>query len=429
MAVTGSAYDPEILRCPWEFDRQLRAEAPVYLDAARNVYLVSSYELMNEVIQDTTNFSNRYLPKVVGTEPFPPEVLEIYAHGYPTVDALLVTDGTQHARHRKIINKAFSRQRLHELTPLFEKRVASLFEKVLSSGRMQFFKDIAEPLPMIMTEYQLRISEEDMPRVIEWSKIMSSGFAAGTKTVDQLNEDAVQVLQFQKYFEDRLRFEMDRIQNTGEGERADDLMTMLAHAMLDRADPMSMAEAISFLFILLPATHDTTASGLMACMHRFVATLGVQERALADPASIRGLIDETMRHESPIRQYWRLAMNDVTLGGVDIPAGAWLLLRISAANRDERVFADPDIFDPERRMAKPYMTFGSGIHTCVGRPWALHIMAIVMRYLAESGKIFTFAEGENDFEYEIGLMSATFRELVIDFADRAEPGGQGRALA
>ena len=420
MMITGSAYDPDIIRCPWAFDAQLRRYAPVYHDQENDVYLVSGYELMTSVIQDTVNFSNRYMAKMVGKDPFPTEVMEIYARGYPMVDALLVTDGAQHDRHRKIISKAFSRQRMLELTPLFEQRVAQLFGQIMQRGQMRFRADIAELVPMIMTQYQLRISEDDMPRVIEWSRIMSSGFSGAGKSMERLKYEAEQVLLFQQYFEDRLRFEMARIARTGEGERPDDLLTLLAHALSDPDKPMTMAEAMSFLFVLLPATHDTTTGGMLACMHRFVAMPGVQQRAAEDPATIRALMDEAMRHEAPVRQFWRRAINDVTLAGVDIPAGSWVLLRVSAANRDERVFDDPDRFDPERRMKRPYLTFGSGIHTCVGRPWALHIIGIVLRYLAASGKVFTFTDGENDFDHEIGLLASPFVELAISFHDRAE---------
>jgi cytochrome P450 len=103
----ANSYDPSIIECPWPFDAALRAEAPVYYDIVNEMYVVSSYRLVQEVLSDSARFSSRYMEKFVSKDPFPSEVAAIYAEGYPRVDALLVTDGEVHDRHRKIAVKAF----------------------------------------------------------------------------------------------------------------------------------------------------------------------------------------------------------------------------------------------------------------------------------------------------------------------------------
>lgn len=414
--IHGNAYDPDIIRCPWAFDAALRDQAPVFHDEHNQIYLISSYELIDQVIHDPERFSSRYMEKMVAKEPLPPEVMAIYAKGHPIVDALLVTDGAQHDRHRRIITKAFSRQRLNELAPLFEERVASLFERVRPHGRMAFRKDIADAVPLIMTQYQLRIPDEEMPQVLEWSHILATSFGGAAKSLDRLKYEAEHILEFQRYFERRIRTEMERIAATGQGERDDDLLTLLASAVLAPDDPMDMVEAISFLFNLLPATHDTTSASLTACMHRFVENPDAQARAAADPEYIKRFIEEALRHESPIRAFWRRTTTDVTLGGVNIPAASWLLLRIGSANRDDAVYSEAERFDPDRRMAKPHLSFSTGIHTCAGRMYARHIIGVVMRHLSGAAQDFRFIPGENDFDHEVNILASPYKELMISFS-------------
>lgn len=415
MPLQSDAYNPEIIRCPWAFDAQLRAEAPVYHDEKNGIFLVSSYALVEEVIKDPETFSSRYMEKMIAKEPFPPEVLAIYAEGFPVVDALLVTDGAQHDRHRRMVAKAFSRKRLDELAPLFDARIADLFARVRANGRMRFREDVADAVPLIMTQHQLRIPDTEMPQVVEWSKILSSGFGGVVKPIDDMKYEARRMLDFQRYFAARIEHESDRFLSHGERERDDDLLTLLADAVRDPADPMDMIEALSFLFNLLPATHDTTTASLTACMHRLAANPSAQARAVSDPEFLKKFVDEAMRHESPIRAFWRRAVVDVTLGDVFIPAGSWLLLRISSANRDDAVFGDAASFDPDRRMVKPHLSFGTGIHTCAGRMFARHIIVAVLQHLVSSAKGFHFVEGANAFDHEVNLLAAPFTELEIAF--------------
>jgi len=409
------SYDPKVIECPWAFDAGLRAEAPVYFDEANDIYVVSSYRLVQEVLTDPARFSSRYMEKFVSKEPFPEEVMAIYAEGYPTVDALLVTDGEVHDRHRQIVFKAFSRKRLEELAPLFEARIEALLKETLPKGRMKFRSEFAHPLPIVMMQEQLRIPDEDLPRAQDWSDIISSNNGGIEKSLEQHKHEAREMIAFQRYFEKKLRDEMAHIERTGSGAREDDILALLASAIVDPDDPMNMVEAMSYLFALFPATHDTTTTSLTACMQRYVSSPEAQAMIAEDPSSIRKLVDEAMRHESPVRAFWRRAAVDTTLNGVEIPAGAYLLLRISSANRDDTVFPDAQTFDPKRRMPQPYLTFGTGIHTCAGRAFARHIIIAAMKQLSQRAENFRFVAGANDFSHVGSLVLPGYKEIEIEF--------------
>jgi cytochrome P450 len=409
------SYTPEIIECPWAFDAALRAEAPVYFDDVNDAYVVSSYDAVREVLTDPDRFSSRYMEKFVSKDPFPEEVAAIYAEGYPKVDALLVTDGEVHDRHRQIVVKAFSRKRLEELTPMFDARIKTLLDTAMANGRMKFKSEFAHLLPIVMMQEQLRIPDEDLPKAMEWSEIISSNNGGIAKPLEQHKHEAREMIEFQNYFEQKLRDEMAHIERTGSGVREDDILTLLASAVLDPDDPMDMVEAMSYMFALFPATHDTTTASLTACMQRFVSSPAAQQMVAQNPDSIKKLVDEAMRHESPVRAFWRRAAVDTVLSGVTIPAGAYLLLRISAANRDDAVFPDAKTFDPERRMKQAYLTFGTGIHTCAGRAFARHIIISALTQLSERAENFRFVPEANDFSHAPSLVLPGYTEIEIEF--------------
>lgn len=410
-----TSYDPKTIECPWHYDAMLREQSPVYHDQANDMYVVSSYELVSEVLHHPELYSSRYLPKMLSKEPFPDDIMAIYARGFEMREALLVTDGEIHDRHRQIAIKAFSRKRLYALAPLLNQRASELLDKAIPKGYMEFHKEVAKPLPINVLQQQLRVPDDIMEQALEWSHILDSGFSGIVKSHERLKYEAEQIVAFELYFADRLKAEVKRIQDTGHGERDDDILTMLAMAMLDKEKPMDIHEAVSYLINLFPATHGTTTAALMACMHRFTSHPDVQERIAKDPSLIGKLIEESMRHEAPARAYWRRTLQDLTLGGVTIPKDQWLLLRISAANRDSCVYENADEFNIDRHMARQHFNFSSGIHLCAGRIFARHIITDAISQLVKRAKNFRFVEGKNDFEHTPNMLATSFKQLHIEF--------------
>ena len=412
------SYDPATIECPWHYDAALREQAPVFHDEKNDMFVVSTHALINEVIHNPEVYSSRFMEKLVSKEPPPEEIMEIYAKGYPLVEALLVSDGETHERHRRIATRAFSRTRLKELTPLLAKRTGELIDKIIHKGEMEFFKDIAEPLPLNTLQQQLRIPDEDMHLAHEWSLVLESSLGGADKSLETMRYEAEKSVECQLYFAAKIEQEIARIQSTGQGERDDDIITQLAQSVIDPDDPMDMGEAVSFIFNLFPATNGTTTLLLMACMHRFTEHPEVQSRIADDPKVIARLIEETMRHESPSRGFWRRTTRNTTLDGVEIPAGQWILLRLSAAHRDESAYPDPDAFDIDRKMSPAHLGFSTGIHMCAGRFFARHIVTDVLTQLLQRASDFEFIEGANTFKHSDNMVIPCFEELHIKFKPR-----------
>ena len=116
-------------------------------------------------------------------------------------------------------------------------------------------------------------------------------------------------------------------------------------------------------------------------MIRMLANPGSIERAIADPSYLVGAVEEILRLESPATAVWRIAARDTEIGGVPIPEGSAVMVRLSAANRDPAVFEDPNAFCPMRSGLNRHVAFGSGIHTCVANQLARVEMKIAFEEL------------------------------------------------
>jgi hypothetical protein len=145
----------------------------------------------------------------------------------------------------------------------------------------------------------------------------------------------------------------------------EDLVSDLVRAEVE-GQQLTDAEVMSFLFLLLPAGMETTAQLIghsAILLARFPEHL---ERAREDKAHIPRFIEEVLRYESPVQLAFRIAVTDAELSGTQVPAGSLVLGLVGSANRDERVFERPDAFLPGREKANAHISFGHGIHFCLG---------------------------------------------------------------
>ena len=411
---SNDVYDPAIIECPMHYDTALREHAPVFHDDKNDMYIVSKYELIKKIILDHETYSNRYIEKLFSKEPLPDEIAAIYAQGYVPEEVLVVSDGEVHERHRAIATRAFSRKRLKELAPLLAKEASRLIDKVIDKGQMEFLTDIAEPLPLNILQQQLRVPDEEMPLCREWSRILEGGFGGTEKSLDTMRYEAEQTVACQKHFAARIEVEMEKIKSTGQGFRDDDVITQLAQAILDPDDPMDMNEAISYIVNLFPATNGTTTLVFLACMHQFTQNPEIQAKIAENPKYIAKLIEETMRHESPLRNFWRRTTRKSTIGGVEIPEGQWILLRICSAHKDEETYDNPEEFDIDRKSSSAHFGFGSGIHMCAGRFFARYIVTEVLTQLSQRASNFEFVEGQ-EIKRRTHFVAPAFEALHIKF--------------
>ncbi|MGA9489668.1 MAG: cytochrome P450 [Mycobacterium sp.] len=326
--------------------RQARLQGPVALGPHGPEVL--SYELVRTVLRDT-----RFrVPKGGSLE----------AQGITSgpvwdkaITGLLSRDGADHNRLRRLVSKAFTPRSTARLKTTIAGVITELVDPVAATGRCDVVADIARRYPIPIISGLLGAPREDWQLFSDWAddifKIFDWNVAEDTPVI---------MAAFDKL--DAYIYDMvDQRRNT----LTDDLVSELIRAEED-GDRLTSDELIMLAAVLLMAGTDTTRNQLAAavqdlCDHPEQWALLAEHPELAPQA-----VDELMRHSPVIFATMRKAVEDVELDGVMVPAGAHVIVNTAAANRDPDVYDDPDRLDITREAPATMLTFGGGIHYCLG---------------------------------------------------------------
>lgn len=358
--------DPETLECPYPFYEALHAEAPVHPIPEMGLVLVSTFDLIREVVHDPATYSSAMptgpadLPGI-GTEPEDAELAELRAKtarsGAPT---LLAADPPWHARYRSLVNKALSARRVAGMEGYVREIVTDLIDGFIDDGRVDFTSQFADELPMAVIADQIGVPRSDLREFKRRADLAIGGIE---RTIPPEEERAVlrAGLEMQEYF--LMRAEERR------RDPKDDILTTLATAELETDEgprPLNDAEILSILQQLQVAGKETTAHLIGSTMLLFIENPEQLAKVRERPELIGNMTEEALRMESPVRALFRTTTRETTLGGVTLPAKTTLMLIYGAANRDECEFAEAARFDVERENARNQLAFSAGPHYCIG---------------------------------------------------------------
>lgn len=401
--------DPATQQCPHAWYAALRTQAPVHFVASRGLWLVTSQELVYEALRQPALFSSRFgRPQSAAPPDVAGEVAAIEAGGWPYVPTLLTEDPPGHNRYRRLVSRAFTARHVQDLAPAIEKIVAGLLDDALARTEVEFVADFAAPLPLTVIARMLGVREERQADFKRWSgeiTLTIGGDVDGERHVER----ARQVLEFQRYF----AAELERRRT----EPADDLLTRLVQAHLSKSDaddePLSMAACLAIVTQLLVAGNETTTKLLTGTMHLLATQPGWWAWLQADPAArAEQLAEEALRYLSPVQGMFRILTGPATLGGVELPAGARVVLSFAAANRDPAVFPNPEDFYPERGNRVDHLAFGHGTHYCLGAPLARLEATIALREIGRRVAAVLLSE-QNDYRYQPSFLLRGLERLYV----------------
>jgi cytochrome P450 len=401
--------DPNVLEEPWEYYSALRREAPVYRCPRTGFVMVSTYDLALEVVRDHERFSNRFGRVLAGGRTPSAEVQRVAAEGWPPVDTMLTADEPEHRRFRGLVNKAFTARRVNGLEPAIEQISRDLIDGFAGAGRFEVLSQYSVLLPLTVIADQLGVPRCDLEKFKRWTDGFTaqlSGFAGAEGEV----EAAKRILEFQRYFAERLE----------EARRAprEDVISDLGRARLEGERPLDTAECLSILQQLLVAGNETTASAIAEGLLLLVRHPDQLALVRADPGLVPNLVDEVLRLSTPTACMFRVATRDTELAGVPIAKDNLLLVRFASANRDERVFTDPDRFDVRRANADEHLAFGQGIHFCIGAPLARKEMTVAFRQLLARTDGLRLAPGAPAPRHKPSILLRGLAELWLEFEGR-----------
>ncbi len=343
---------------PFPLLARLRASEPVYRttlpDKVRTpVWLVTRHEDVNALLKDERFVKNRrsaLTPEQLRRLPWVPPMFR------PLERNMLDLDQPDHTRLRSLVHKAFTPRLVERMRERVQTLADELLEGVAHSGEMDLINDYALPLPVTIITEILGVPTTDRHKFHKWSKAVVS-LSSPNATVRVIPSVWMFIRYLRRFFKVRRR------------DPRDDLASALIQAE-EAGDRLSEDELLAMVFLLLIAGHETTVNLIGSGTLALLEHPEQMEKLRRDPELIKLAVEELLRYTAPVLMTTeRYAREDVTLHGVTIPRGEMTFGVIGSANRDENVFDNPDALDITREPNR-HLSFGQGIHFCLGAPLA-----------------------------------------------------------
>lgn len=297
------------------------------------------------------------------------------------ITSLLSLTGPEHTRLRRLVSKAFTPRAVAALDTTIVEIITRLIEPLLADGRCEVVDDIARPYPVPVISALLGAPSEDWLRFSAWADDFFKLFSWNVP------EHQDEILTAWGELDDYI----DAMVDARRRSLTDDLISDLIRAE-DQGDRLTREELRMLAAGLLMAGTDTTRNQVAAAVDALCDHPDQWELLAAQPEMATKAVEEIMRHSPVVFGAMRIAVEDVELEGVVIPAGTFVMCNTAAANRDPAVYDDPDRLDITRAEAAPMQTFGAGAHYCLGANLArrevaeaLRVMASRMRNLRRAG--------------------------------------------
>jgi cytochrome P450 len=354
-----TAFDPtspEQRENPFPLLALARREQPVFYAPALDLWVVTRHDDVLAVLKDHRAFSS------VGalqssSAPHPPEVAQVLAEGWPDMPYIIEVDPPAHDRIRGLVARAFTPRRVSALEPRIHEIAAELIDGFAGRGQADIVDVFAWPLPLRVLGELFGFPREDLEQIHHWGTDWL--LLQQSRPPELQRASARGLVSLQRYcvaaVEDRMRVP------------ADDLLGAMVEANAGADDPLTPPEIAGVPLDLMVAGHVTVTRAIGSTLARMFGEPALRDHLL-DPDMAARAIEEILRLESPAQGLFRLTTREVELGGTTLPQGARVMAHFASANRDDRVFADPDRYCPGRGDIGKHLAFGKGIHFCIGAP-------------------------------------------------------------
>ena len=354
-AADYSPLEPAVRCDPYPYYAALRRDAPVHEVAGMGLWVVARHGDVQSVVRQPDRFSSAAMAAAARR---PADLAPADRQDdMPTADAasLIGSDPPVHTRLRSIVNRGFTPRRIAALEARIREIATGLARPLAARGECDLVAEFAAPLPATVIAELLGMDparHEDMKR---WSDaIIRATF--DTPRPDETPYLSQCFAEMTAYFDDVIAARQTR--------PAEDMISTLVRAeAVDGA--LTKDEMNIFIGTLLVAGNVTTTNLITLGTLALLAHPAELAKVQHDLGLVPGLVEEVLRYDGPTQLLLRTATTDVELAGVRIPAGALVAPLFASANRDERVFTEPDRFDVARQP-KDHLAFGYGTHFCLG---------------------------------------------------------------
>jgi cytochrome P450 len=357
--------DAGFIADPYPVYRRLRDEHPILWNPATRQWLVSRHADVNRLLRDR-RLGRTYLHQATHAEMGRPEPPAWHAPFHELNDVgMLDMEPPDHTRLRRLVLKAFTPRTVEAMRTQIQAVVDDLVDDLGEAGEADLIADFVEPLPVTVIAEMLGVPAADRHLLRPWSHDFCLMYeldppeASARKAVRAASE-------FGAYLRELLA---ERQRRPG-----DDLISALA-AVVDDGDTLTETELIGTCVLLLNAGHEASVNGAGNGWWTLFRHPDAMARLREDPALLPTAIEELLRHDTPLSLFERWVLEPIEIAGVEIPRGEEVALLFGSANRDGAAFETPDALDLARDP-NPYLSFGAGIHYCLGASLAKMELAI-----------------------------------------------------
>ncbi len=395
----------EFVQNKYEYYKWLREESPVFRGKfiIPDSYVLSRYEdcmmMLNNprFIRDRTTItggSKSIIPLPLPSFISLPKFVELMAQN------MLYEDEPDHKRLRSLVHQAFTRKSLSKISTRIEQLTHELLDKAEAKGTVDLKEAYALPIPITVIQEMVGVADEDMSELYKGIETIMDGFS-GWRIVRTMLWDMPHLFKFLRKLIERKR------DNPGE-----DILTGLIQAE-EEGESLSEDEIVSMVFLLITAGFGTT---IQLITNGVIALLEHPEqlaRLRDNPDLIEPAIEEILRFSRPVQSTEaNYAVENITLHGVTIPKGATVFPFLGAANHDPTAFENPEVFDITRSPNK-HLSFGSGIHSCLGASLARMETKIAITNLLNRNPNLRLAVDSSELEIQVRLGFHMYKSLSV----------------
>ena len=372
------------------------------------MWCVTRYEDVIEALSNHRVFSSA---KMVRKWPPPPETASDLPFGHPLENAPVTTDPPRHTHIRRLAQKAFTPALVAARESEIRALVEAVADKFVARGSVDLIPAFCAEIPPTVVTQLLGVSASESAVFRAWAiEAHHLGFSPPTLSDEELLRLSREMVNFD-------RFLRQQIAERRESPR-DDLISYFVHATGDEGEPqLTDPELIGVIASMVTAGSDTTSTLIGHAIYVLLTQPEIRRDVEADRSLVKNLIEETLRYYPSARAMRRTTKCPVAIGGADIPADATMYVHLASANRDAKVFADPDVFDVHRPNSKRHTSLGAGAHICLGAPLARLEAVVAVNTLLDKLPGMRLAAGEvlRDESYDGNMFIPSLVSLRIEW--------------
>lgn len=357
------AYDSEFLDNPYGTYQRLRTNTPVFFDETWGLTFFTRHSDITDILKDRKRFGRDFRHRMSVDEVDPELYRRIYPPQWPTWtryvrESFIDLEPPRHTRLRRLVAKAFTRRSSEAFRPRLEGAANQILDRALEKGSMEAIGEFAKPIPVAMIADLMGISHKDHSKLLDWSHAIVRVFDERVTSEEGAAAEQA-TIEFVAYLERQIE------------ERRSDLGDDLLSAMIEveeSGDTLTDEEIVGTAILTLNAGHEATVHAIANSLLALARNPAAYAH-LSSEADVSVAVDELLRYDSPLQMFERWVLEDTEVRGHHLQKGTKVGLLFGSANRDPDVFEQPESIDLDR-SPNPHVSFGAGLHYCVGAPLA-----------------------------------------------------------